>query len=387
VAPLLGPGDVVTVDGGATYPGGATLDRNGQPGAGVITISGTRVNSARPVLAGVAQQGGAVLRVRGSHYVIEGFDLTPSGDPRAARGFYNVGDDVTLRDSVVHDCDCTGISGADTSGSLTLDRVQVYHCGKGLYGHQIYVGSGLAQYPRALFRMQYCYLHDGAGGNNVKSRVTRNEIEYNWIEGAAFHELDMVGPDPKAQKTPAGGIHCDADILGNVLIVEPASQGTLARFGSDGTAASNGRYRFAYNTVIVRSTQGARFGLFWLRGEVDSLMAWNNVFYSEAGPLDLERLDDGSAPVQTGAGDWLPLATTNVPPGWSVIRGSDPGFSNATAGDYRPGPGSALIGTGAVPPTAAISPAGIPPIRATPATGRRSPARERDIGAYPYAGQ
>ena len=74
--------------------------------------------------------------------------------------------------------------------------------------------------------------------------------------GAAFHELDLVGPDPKAQGTPAEGVHCDADVVGNVLVVGSTTQGTVARLGSDGTGASRGRCRFANNTVIVRGSAG-----------------------------------------------------------------------------------------------------------------------------------
>jgi len=384
VAGLLHAGDVVKVEGGVTYRGGVTLEAGGAAGKGVISVVGMRVNGARPVLSGVMEKGEAVLRVTGSHYVIEGIDMTAGGDPKAGRCFYNVGDDVTLRDCVVHDCPFTGISGADASGSLTLERVEVYHCGHWLYGHQIYVGSGLAEYPEALFRMRYCYVHDGVGGNNVKSRVTRNEIEYNWIEGAAYHELDLVGPDPKAEKTPKGGIHCDADVVGNVLVVTDSCQGTVARLGSDGTGVSRGRYRFANNTVIVRSAGAARFGLFWLKGEVDSVGLWNNVFWSEVGPLRMVRQDAEWAPVLAGDGNWMPKETGNAPAAWKAIRGADPGFVDAAGGDYRPAAESPLIGAGCVPPDAGIMARGVPPTRDIEAgAGVRPAAREKDIGAYP----
>ena len=316
VTALLHSGDTVHVEGGVTYPGGVTLGVSGGPGKGVISIEGVRVNGARPVLSGVTAQGGTVMRVLGSHYVIAGFDMTAGGDARAARCFYNVGDDVTLRDSVVHDCHFTGIAGADAAGSFTLDRVEVFHCGAGLFAHQIYVGSSLAKYPRALFRMQYCYVHDGWGGNNVKSRVTRNEIEYNTITGAVFHELDLIGPDPSAQKTPAGGVHCDADVTGNLMMKTENSEGTVVRLGSDGTASSRGRYRFIGNTVIVRSKAAAQFGLFWLRGQVDSLMAAHNVFWSATAPLNLMRVEAASA--MSGYGNWLPEGTRNIPPEWKA---------------------------------------------------------------------
>src|SRR3712207_739002 len=69
VQDLLNPGDVVLVDGGATYPGGAVLGRNGSPSA-PITIRGVRSGSgARPAIAG----GGSVantIEVAGDHYVV-----------------------------------------------------------------------------------------------------------------------------------------------------------------------------------------------------------------------------------------------------------------------------------------------------------------------------
>ena len=379
VTGMLKGGDEVKVDGGVTYPGGVTLGIN--TGA-TIRVVGVRVGGQRPVLTG----GTAVVRVFGNHYVVEGFDITSGGDPRTTRGFYNVGDDVTLRDSVVHDFHCTGIAGSDASGSLTLDRVEVYHCGNGLYAHQIYVGSSLAKYPAALFQMRYCYVHDGTGGNNVKSRVTRNIIAYNWIEGSAFHELDMVGPDPKAQKTPAGGVHCDADIIGNVLVKRANSAGTLARFGSDGTASSRGRYRFLNNTVVVEGRSAAGFGLFWLKGEVDSLAAWNNVFYSAVGPLDMMRAEVTRVPALSGGGNWVPPGTMHVPQAWGIITGADPGFVNAAGGDYRPAAGSPLVGAGSAPP-AGLAATGIPPMRKTPVGGEavRPAERAKDIGAYPFA--
>ena len=43
------------------------------------------------------------------------------------------------------------------------------------------------------------------GGNAVKSRAQRNEIYYNWIEGAVYHELELIGPDPagRQRRSPA----------------------------------------------------------------------------------------------------------------------------------------------------------------------------------------
>jgi hypothetical protein len=234
--------------------------------------------------------------------------------------------------------------------------------------------------------MRYCYIHDGAGGNNVKSRTTRSEIEYNWIEGAAFHELDLIGPDPKAQKMPPG-FHCDADVIGNVLVIRSDSQGTLVRLGSDGNDSSHGRYNFVNNTIIVQSKVAAGSGLVWLKGQIDAVRLWNNVFFSEVGPMKILRSESAPPPpVLAGGGNWLPTVAVSSPSAWKAIRGTDPGFMNADAADYRPAPASPLIGAGILLP-AALRPHGIPAMDAPSAEAGspRPPARQKDIGAYPFA--
>src|ERR1043166_4543971 len=96
VAPLLNPGDVVQVDGNATYPGDLIFTR---PGTDInkITITGIRVNGLRPVISG----GTNTVEFRLSdHYVFQGFDVTGG----SFRGIYHHAHDITLRDCVVHDC-------------------------------------------------------------------------------------------------------------------------------------------------------------------------------------------------------------------------------------------------------------------------------------------
>ena len=48
--------------------------------------------------------------------------------------------------------------------------------------------------------MRFSYVHDANGGNSVKSRAARNEIHYNWIEGALYHELDLIGAELYAER-------------------------------------------------------------------------------------------------------------------------------------------------------------------------------------------
>jgi hypothetical protein len=384
VSGLLKPGDSVEVDGGHTYPGGVTLSASGLPGEGRISIIGKEGADGKcPIISGVTAPGGTVFRVFGSHYLIQNLDITVGGDLRAARCFYNVGDDITLADSAVHDSPCTGIAGADASGSLTLDDVEVYHCGTGLFAHQIYVGSGIKEHPEAVFRMWHCWVHDATGGNDVKSRVTRNIIASNWIEGPLFHVLDLVGPDPKDQKGIPPDLHCDSDVIGNVLVLNGANGGTLARLGSDGTGDSRGIYRFAYNTVIVPAKASAGFGLFWIKGQVASVELWDNVFWSPLWPLKMTRIEQGAAPVLRGGGNWAPNTTIGIPPAWNVARGVTPGFAHPAAKDYHPVPTSPLVGRGVIP----TEPDLIPRSSARDAQSNggfepRSSESAKDIGAF-----
>src|SRR6185503_15326989 len=123
VASMLNPGDVVEVDGNATYAGGIVLGRAGAAG-NPITVRGIRVNGQRPVLSG----GTNTIEIQGDHYVLEGFDVTQG----SFRCVYHHSDDVTMRDLVVHDCPAHGLLGADQdSGSLTLEYSEFYGSGNG----------------------------------------------------------------------------------------------------------------------------------------------------------------------------------------------------------------------------------------------------------------
>jgi hypothetical protein len=249
VQTLLAPGDLVEVDGNATYPGDIILTR---PGTIVnkITIRGLRVNGLRPILSG----GTNTIEFRLSdHYVFEGFDVTGG----SFRGIYHHADDISIRDTVVHDCPAHGILGAVTdSGSLTLEYVEIYHCGNGTGQHPLYMATDEFAHPGSVFRMQYCYLHDQNGGNNIKSRAERNEIYYNWVSGGFYGEIELIGPDPHGnKKVNTDTAREDSDVVGNVF-QHIATQGTrMARVGSEGTGESNGRYRFVNNNFILRQVQ------------------------------------------------------------------------------------------------------------------------------------
>ena len=141
VAPFLQPGDTVQVSGDTTYTGGGVFTQNGAQG-NPITIQGVAVNGCQPVIAqstGYKGTGGPVLGIAGSHYVVEGFDITTAGDPNASSGFCTAGNDVRLLDSCIHDCAVPGVMATPLAGSLCMQYVEIARCGSAAAPHQVYV--------------------------------------------------------------------------------------------------------------------------------------------------------------------------------------------------------------------------------------------------------
>jgi hypothetical protein len=386
VARLLRPGDRVEVDGGATYPGGVVLRESGTARA-KITLVGIRVGGRRPVIAG----GATTLELRGDHYVLEGFDVTGG----TSRCLFHHADDITVRDTAVHDCPGHGILGADDgTGSLTLAYVEVYRSGNGDSKHPIYVATDEEDHPGSVFRMEHCYVHDGNGGNDVKSRAERNEIYANWIEGARYHELELVGPDGEDRKHRRE----DSDVVGNVIY--KTRSGYAIRVGGDGSGDSNGRYRFVNNTILLGpGPGGAAFRIF---SGLESIEMHNNAIAreGEGGPVrvmvEQEVRWAAGRPVVTGTNNWIPTGSSGVPSAWiHTLAGADPRFVSER--DLHPAAGSPLIGAGAVAPASPPHfefPAPLAAPRELPPQGvleRVGTATSRlrgtaDIGAFAYDG-
>jgi len=386
VASLVSPGDVVEVDGDATYAA-VNFTRAGSASAR-ITIRGIRVGGKRPIVSG----GTNTIELAGDHYVLEGFDITGG----SSRCVFHHAHDITIRDSVVHDCPKQGILGADQdSGSLLLEYTEVHHAGGGTFDHQIYMATDEVAHPGAIFRMQYCYVHDGNGGNSVKSRAERNEIYYNWIEGALYHELELIGPDPggAASGWSEGLKREDSDVVGNVL--KKTRDFSFVRLGGDGTGQSRGRYRFKNNTFIGGFSGNTAFRLF---DTLESVEMHNNVFFSSAGAYRIVRDVEAvwtAGPRIAGSNNWVFTGSTFVPTQWTAtITATNPGFTNASANDYSPSATSALLNAGASTtsgptgyafPSPLAAPLFHPPVRALIAPGTavaRPTASVIDIGAF-----
>ncbi|NUO50966.1 MAG: hypothetical protein HOV80_19095 [Polyangiaceae bacterium] len=384
VESLLNPGDVVQVDGDHTYDGDIHIPPASSGSAtNPVTIIGIPVNGKRPRIQGGSDWG---IMLNADHIVFQGFEVT--GSPFTC--VINKGHDITLRDLVVHDCPGHGILGMDfETGDQTIEYTEVYACGDGIYDHQIYVATDETEHPGSRVRIQHSYIHDGNGGNNIKSRAERTEVYSNWIEAPAYHVFDLIGADGQAP----GLAREDSDIVGNVLI--QTGSYTIARIGGDGTGASSGRYRFAYNTIITSPQQGT---IFRVMDQIESLAIHDNVFLAPNGGSP-NFFDDGSAvwtsgsPKRSAQHNFVDSSIT-VPSFFSgTVTGSDAEFENYAAGNFIPNDQSPLLDVGAPGsgpsgfelPNALGLPTTVPPVRAVESS-LQPIAREvdgsPDIGAY-----
>ncbi len=372
------PGDVIEVAPG-TYSQGLYLKVAGAPGK-PITLRGVVEDGKRPLFTGDDKY---TISAVADHWVFENLDITG----KSSRCFFHGAHDITLRDVAIHDCPYHGLlSGDEGSGSLLLERCELYNNGEGDRHHQIYATTDQDAHPGSVFRLSHSYIHDGRGGNNVKSRAQRNEIYFNWIEGAFYHELELIGPDA----SPAKPAREDSEVVGNVLWQR--NEAYAMRLGGDGTNDTNGRYRLVNNTIIVPAKHRPPLRLF---DGLESVELYNNVFYAEGGgPLTLTRDKEAKwargAPLFFGSHNFIPDGSSEVPAALAHTIGGDPKLADLASNDLRPLPGSPLIDAGTTPATNPEAPFpnplakldAQPPNRRAGVTLARVVQGAVDVGAY-----
>jgi hypothetical protein len=380
----LQSGDVVEVEPGS-YAGGVILQRSGTAGSPIV-IRGLRDGlGQRPLLSGGTN---TFEFRRADHVVFEGFELTGG----SSRCVFVHARDVVLRDLLVRDCPGQGILSADlNTGNLTLEYSEIRNSGAGIGQHALYIQSDEVSHPGSVFRMRFNYVHSGTGGNLLKSRHERNLIHYNWFEGAWYHEVELIGPDPNFQQpgwTP-GLVREDSELLGNVIVhSSPLNPfGAVMRLGSDGTGQTHGRYRLVNNTILVTANVSP-VTVLRLFEDLESVEAHNNLIWrSTPGELRIERTVEavwaaGERRV-AGSNNWINAGATLVPPEWiGTLSGADPALANAGAFDLRPTEASPLVAAGNPSPTSpaawpfpnpTLLPQFLPPVRAWLAPGSERP--------------
>lgn len=415
----LQPGDVVLVDGNATYSGGIVVNEDDGGAAGnPVTIRWRRdPGTSRPKIEGGAH---SIKFQESNHVVFEGFEVVGG----TSSCVFNAANDVVVRDSVIHDCPAHGVLGADIgSGSLTLEYNEIYNAGQGTQRHAIYVASDEVAFPNSVFRMRYNYVHDGKGGNLLKSRHERNEIYYNWFEGAVYQEMELIGPDCEAQADNPGwtpGLKAEnSDVVGNVIIHTSTGWPNALRVGGDLNGRNMGHVRLVNNTILLDRSGSVNAILVQLgQGRLE---LHNNVFYQPKGsspaivrenpasdvdvpfcpPLDREPWVLGRK--VTGSNNWVQNGAALVPSAseWSgTLRGENPASwsdSDIAQRLLRPKAGTALVDAANPAPPAPIGfpfptpllvPIQDPPFRIKLALGDqrvRGAANGLDIGAFEVA--
>jgi hypothetical protein len=344
----LAPGDIVEVDGNATYGSVVVGDDDGGAPGNPVIIRWRRVAGAtRPVLQGGLH---TIKFQQSNHVVFEGFEVRGG----TSTCVFSEADDVTVRDVVIHACPSHGILGADlNSGSFTLEYSEIYDAGSGSTRHPIYMQSDEIAYPGSVFRMRFNYIHDGNGGNLLKSRHERSEIHSNWFEGSTYQEIELIGPDCETQANGWSRTtkREDAELLNNVIVHTSTTWPNAIRLGGDLNGASDGRVRMVGNTIVF-DRPGAATAVYVQLG-LGSVEMHNNAIFQTGGaaPAILrENLTPETpfcAPFFTqpwsgarsvfGTRNWVQSAATSVPPEWTgTVSGSDPGFRDAAQRSFRP---------------------------------------------------
>lgn len=382
----LAPGDIVEVDGNATYGSAIVGDNDGGAPGNPVIIRWRRVAGAsRPVLQGGVN---TIKFQRSNHVVFEGFEVRGGSNTCV----FSEAHDVTVRDAIIHACPGHGILGADqNSGSFTLEYSEIYDAGSGSTRHPIYMQSDEIAYPGSVFRMRYNYVHDGNGGNLLKNRHERAEIHSNWFEGSVYQEIELIGPDCETQA--AGWTRAtkreDAELLNNVIVHTSASWPNAIRIGGDLNGSSDGRVRMVGNTILF-DRPGAATAVYVQLG-AGSVEMHNNAIFQTGGqaPAILRENTTADAPVcapfttspwsngrrVAGSRNWVQFAATAVPPEWNAtVKDTDPGFRDIAARNLRPRSNSPLRNAGLNRPP---SPANFPMPWALPKVTYDPPLRAR----------
>lgn len=407
----LAPGDVIAVRGGASYQGGVVVGSDdGGTAASPVTIVWDGQGGSRPKLQG----GQHTIKFQQSdHVVFDGFEVSGGSSTCV---FYEA-HAVTVRNAWVHACPAHGVLGADQqSGSFTLEYSEIGDAGSGTTKHPLYIQSDEIAHPDAVFRMRFNYVHDGNGGNLLKSRHQRSEIHYNWFEGAAYQALELIGPDCETQQAgwTADLVREDADVVGNV-IVHTGSWNNVIRAGGDLNGRSQGRVRLVNNTILIDRAAGGANAVYVQLG-LESLEMHNNAIFQtgSAAPAIVRENTSADTPVcgpastqpwsggrkVHGSHNWVQTGATLAPAEWgNTLRGASPGFANAGLRQLRPVQGSPLVDAANAQPA---PPAGFPfpmplalpqfdpPLRAALGSGgaqaRTTIGAGLDIGALEAAG-
>lgn len=334
------------------------------------------------------------------HIVIENLEIRSGRPPyqftgrsgvtaylkNAASIFIEKGEDITLRNCVLHD------SGNGLFSSPGTRRILVEHCylyDNGNEGsileHNNYTSTEGIVYQFNRFGP----LRRGCLGNNLKDRSAGLVVRYNWIEGGN-RALDLVDSQQYAKES-GNANYRETFVYGNTLIkLDDAGNNQVVHYGGD--SGELDRYRkgtlhFFHNTVI--SHRPGPTTLFRLSSAQEKVDCRNNLLYVTGRGQNLA--------IFAGEGQ-VDLHTNWLRPGWrntntegsgqvkvqgDLVTDDSPQFRNEATQDFRLTRASSATGAGidlhaSALPAHEIRSEYVPHRKANP----RDLSRQVDLGAY-----
>ena len=288
ISHMLVAGDVVNIDGDATYEPFILEGISGTKEK-PIRFVGISKNGKRPQFHGSHSRWPWTVGFRYSHNIeVENVEIS-GADTICLR---HESDNLTLKHVYIHDCKIHGILGTDTnSGSLQIIQSEVSHSGGKLedrpWGHPVYVATDQYRFPGSRLHIAHSFFHNNKG-NTIKSRAERVEFYYNWVELSELDQarfaLELIGPGVQTEQP------IQQDIVGNVFWLDKDFY--AIRAGSDGTGGSDGILRIAHNTIVHANENNSQ-SLIRLDAAMSGLAIENNLITQRSANDSYSFLRDG----------------------------------------------------------------------------------------------
>ncbi|MBP8175624.1 MAG: hypothetical protein U1F21_17160 [Sphaerotilus natans] len=289
------------------------------------------------------------------------------------------GQNILIADNEISDCQMAVFSRSTDDGDFMVTK-NIRIAGNYLWGHGI-AGSDREHttYTQSVGLViefnRYGPLRSGALGNAVKDRSAGLVVRYNRIEGGA-RSVDMVEAEDFPVTATALAAYRSTFVYGNQF-KKNGDDGSFFHYGGDhfGAAAGanwgetlfrRGTLYFFNNTV---HGTGTNVRLFQISTTLETVEAWNNVFWFDASvtSLNLRQAENDSLSTSyTPDGilnlgvNWIRSDWTDTT-AWKTLKGQVNGTANLLTGSsapfdtssFVPNASSAIIDAGKAGPSAA----------------------------------